>query len=166
MRWIMNTPRHLRCLLLGGLLVFLVGCQIQKPAVNGSSFMSLWNAYNHCQSSSDPDAMRADVRRLSEAADSSVPGKDDPIGPLLRPIQRWIAPSPSRFSADPKAMAAACTVYTGQVALAGDRPGLAAEMFRTVIQNYPQPQYAYYVGRAWAELLQLYEVDPGSQTGT
>src|ERR671918_2060051 len=91
------------------------------------------------------NTMRGDVRRLHDAAQTPLTRQHDPIRPVFRPIERWITPSELRLAADPKAMAVACTLHTGQTALTLGRSDLAAEMFISVIRSYPQAQYAYYV---------------------
>ena len=52
-------------------------------------------------------------------------------------------------------MAAACALSTGQVALHAERLDLATELFRTVLRNHPQPEYAYYVNQARIGLEQV-----------
>jgi hypothetical protein len=148
-------------LFLGAVLLALTGCQTDKPPVSNASFMTLWSAYDHCQSSEDLDTMRQDVKRLQEgiqmAQEQAASAKPDPVRPLLRPIERWIATPETRLSADPKAMAAACTLYTGQTAAQSGRTDLATELFTSVIQNYQQPPYAYYVNQARLGLAQINE---------
>jgi hypothetical protein len=153
---------YLKRLAMAGALVLLAGCQTGKGPAPSSTFMNLWTTYDHCQSSVDLDTMRADARRLNDAAQTPTGGHDDPIGPLLRPIERWITPSVPRLAADPRAMAAACALHTGQAALTVGRSDLAAEMFTTVIRTYPQASYAYYVDQARWGLIQLKELERGT----
>jgi hypothetical protein len=152
--------------LLLSLMVLVTGCQTGKAPVTTSNFMGLWTVYDHCQSSSDLDTMRIDVLRLRDGAQAETVTnvKDDPIRPFLRPIERWITPPITRLSADPKAMAAACMLYTGQAAVTFGRTDVASEMFSAVIQHYPQPQYSYYVDQARVMLAQLNAPTPISLT--
>lgn len=145
----------MRPLVLIGLAVLFSGCQTGQVPVSSSDFMTLWKTYDHCQSSMDLDTMRADVRRLNEEAQISTNATHEPILVLLSPL--LITPSSPRLAADPKAMAAACTLYTGQAALTSGHSDLAIEMFSTVIRTYPRSQYGYYVDRAWWGLLDLNE---------
>jgi hypothetical protein len=144
----------MKLLVLIGLTLLFSGCQTGQVPVSSSTFMSLWSTYDHCQSSIDLETMRTDVLRLNEGSQTTTSGHDH-IGALLRPIERWITPSVSRLAADPKAMAAACMLHTGQAALTFGRSDLAAEMFMTVIRTYSQDQYGYYVDQAWWGLKQL-----------
>jgi hypothetical protein len=144
----------IRGLLTVTLLIFLAACQ-SKPPVTNVAFMGLWNTYDHCLSSADLETMRQDVRQLSEGSQRSALKDDVIIRPLLKPIEHWIAPPTPRLAADPRAMAAACTLRTGDTAVTYGRPDIATEMFTEVIQNYPQPQYAYYVSEARTKLVQL-----------
>jgi hypothetical protein len=140
---------------IAGVILLLTGCQATKPPVTNTAFMGLWNTYDHCQSSIDLDTMRLDVERLSEGSQHSAVKDDVIIRPLLKPIEHWITPPIPRLAADPRAMAASCTLRTGETALTYGRPDIATEMFTSVIQNYPQPQYAYYVSEARNKLGQL-----------
>ena len=138
--------------LVGTALLILTACQTGHHSMKDESFRTLWSAYDHCQSGADLDAMRADVKRLEEgsltAQDNGLSVTHDPGRPVLRPIERWIASPITRLSVDPKAMAAACTLYTGEAAARVGRTDLAAELFTSVIAHYPQPMYAYYVDQA------------------
>jgi hypothetical protein len=136
------------------MIVLLAGCQ-SNPAVTNTAFMGLWSTYDHCQSSGDLDTMREDVRQLSAGSQHAAVKDDVIIRPLLKPIEHWIAPPIPRLSADPRAMAASCTLRTGETAVAYGRPDIATEMFTEIIQNYPQPPYAYYVSEARNKLGQL-----------
>ena len=139
----------------------LTGCQTGSSGVSNASFMTLWNAYDHCQSSGDLDTMRLDVKRLQEGSQTTQETvqsvKNDPVRPFLRPIDRWIAQPLTRLSADPKAMAAACTLYTAQAAAQFGRDDLATELLSSIIEKYQQPTYSYYVDQARLALAQLSE---------
>jgi hypothetical protein len=107
--------------------------------------MELWNTYTHCYRSTDLDAMRDDAQRLSQAADtfSSAEGSS--------PSERD-KPAPSeqstRLSVDPVAMAASCTLHTGQAAQERGHLNVAREMFQLVVLHFPQSRYQYYTDRA------------------
>jgi hypothetical protein len=147
-------------------LLLLMGCQTGKPPVTNTAFMGLWNTYDHCQSSGDLDTMREDARQLSAGSQHAAVNDDVIIRPLLKPIEHWIAPPIPRLSADPRAMAASCTLRTGETAVIYGRPDIATEMFTEVIQNYPQPQYAYYVSEARNKLGQLDQLTQVSLSST
>lgn len=135
------------------LLMVLGGCQSMqlpnKPAsLDNAAFMQLWETYRHCQSIVDIDAMQEDVQRLTRAALwQQQPARDLPF-PLPDFMKRVVAPPPPRLAADPNAMAAACTLATGRLALRAERLDLATGLFRAVLRNHPQPEYAFYVDQA------------------
>jgi hypothetical protein len=136
-----------------GLLMFLGGCQgTQRTTAAGpldnAGFMTAWDAYRHCQAGTDDvDAMRADMKELSRVASAQASTHELPIA-LPDFVKRVMTKPTSRLAADPSAMAAACALSTGQAAIRIERMDVAAEMFRTVLQNHPQPEYAYYVDQA------------------
>ena len=136
-----------------GLLIFLGGCQgAQRTAttavpLDNAGFMTAWDAYRHCQAGKDVDAMRTDMKELSRVASAHESSHDFPFS-LPDFMKRVMTKPTSRLAADPNAMAAACAPSAGQAALRVERMDVAAEMFRTVLQNHPQPEYAYYVDQA------------------
>ena len=86
---------------------------IRRSLSDNDRFMDLWNTYTHCHRSEDLDAMREDAQRLSRTVNMIDSGEDPippessesvPLGPIVR------------LSADPGAMAASCTLHTGQAA--------------------------------------------------
>ncbi|MFQ5991999.1 MAG: hypothetical protein ACE5NA_06135 [Nitrospiraceae bacterium] len=147
-----------------GLLVSLIfvlgGCQsLQGLGHSGNlqnhEFMSLWDTYSHCSTSLDVDAMRQDVEVLNEVALAPVSFKDLPL-PLPKAFIAKIRKPTPRLAVDPKAMAAACSLYTGQVAHRAARYKMAGEMYQSVLQDYkPQSDYTYYASQARVGLRQL-----------
>jgi hypothetical protein len=119
-----------------GFAMLLGGCQgLQAPrtaTLDNTAFMAAWDAYRHCQAGTDVDAMRADARQLAR-----------------------ISTPAARLSADPKAMAAACALSTGQAALRAERMDLATEMFQSVLRNQSQADYAFYADQARTGLTQV-----------
>jgi len=120
------------------------GQSLQSRSDTGS-VMDLWRTYTHCYRSADLGEMRDDAQRLIQAAntfdsaeDSSPPKRDEP------------APSEptTRFSVDPGAMAASCTLHTGQAAQKMGRLNVAREMFQLVVLGFPQSRYQYYATQA------------------
>lgn len=139
------------------LIVLASGCQSVKPVEkaglnDNNTFMSLWERYRHCKSETDPEATRADAQHLTEVALRPLP-KTGEI-PLPKIIQRMVAEPIPRLAVDPKAMAADCSLHTGEVALEAGRLDVADEMFRSVLR-YPESSYSYYVARARAGLDQV-----------
>ncbi len=138
-------------LLLLSLILVATGCQTahffeKEVVVDNATFMSLWRVYRHCQSSQDLDAMLADLHHLAQTVQRTPSVKD--LAPVPKPIERFVSDPVNRLAVDLNAMTAACMLYTGQVALNTGRTDLAAELFQTLITNYAQPEYRYYVTQA------------------
>ena len=142
-----------------GFLMLLSGCQgaqhtSASAPLDNAAFMTVWDAYRHCQAGTNVDTMRTEMQQLSRAA--SVQESADTTSAFLPDfVKRVMAKPASRLAADPKAMAAACALSTGQAALYVERMDLAAEMFRAVLKNQSQPEYAYYVDQARIGLNQV-----------
>jgi hypothetical protein len=138
---------------LGAGLVFnLAGCQVSRLAgpttvLDNDAFMGLWATYQHCRSSTNPDAMLADLHRLNQGAALPTSATDFRF-PLPEPIEHLISPPAPRLAADPKAMVMACMLSIGQAALQAKRTGVATEMFRLVLLAPPRAEHRYYLDQA------------------
>jgi hypothetical protein len=149
----MKTFPHIKNVALTlGFVMLLSGCQSVQPVkttapLDNAGFMTAWDAYRHCQAGTDVDTMRTDMQQLSRVASAQESAHNLPFS-LPDFVKRVMAKPTSRLAADPNAMAAACALSTGQAALRVERMDVATEMFRTVLQNHPQPEYAYYVDQA------------------
>lgn len=137
------------CLLLV-LLTFFNGCgsasqSSRAPVYENGGFMEMWGTYTHCHLSENLDSMRADAQRLTRAASAIASSEHSTSSEGTKPVP--LEPT-ARLSVDPRAMAAACALHAGQIAQDKGRHHLAREMFETVITNYPQPPYQYYVAQA------------------
>jgi hypothetical protein len=160
----MRREKHWWLPLVLTLVMPLSGCdtswQSSRSSLSDNSrFMDLWGTYTHCYRSENLDAMREDAQRLSRAVDTMDFIKDAilqeskepaPLGPTVR------------LSADPVAMAAACTLHAGHAAREMGRLNVAGEMFHMVIINFPQPRYQYYVSQARLELKHLDTANPAT----
>ena len=131
------------------ILMTLSGCDTSRPSLpslsDSGNVMDLWRTYTHCYRSADLGEMRDDAQQLIQAAntfdsaeDSSPPERDEPApsGPT------------TRFSVDPGAMAASCTLHTGQAAQKMGHLNVAREMFQLVVLHFPQSRYQYYAAQA------------------
>ncbi len=163
-----------RALIWGGLVLFLGGCQSfdktgllsfgSTPALkaeatfDNAGFMDLWTTYSSCQSGTDLTSMKQAVVRLTTASDRQVAALQA-VPPLPAPIQQFVSPQPTRLAVDPRAMAAACTLYTGQTAMTMGQPEVAAEMFYSVLLKHSHNDYRYYAKQAQVGLSQLGYVD-------
>jgi hypothetical protein len=73
---------------------------------------------------------------------------------LPQVMKRWVSEPANRLAVDPKAMAVACSLRTGQSALSAGHYELADEMFQAVL-TYPEGMYPYYIQQARQGLAQL-----------
>lgn len=144
-------------------MVFTVGCQSTRPGsqsvLDNATFMDLWKVYRHCQSLTDLDLMKADSTVLSSARNHSEPGPHFLL-PLPDKLERLVSRPSVRLAVDVNAMAAACTLRTGQLAFEAEQLDLANEMFHAVVDNYPHPDYSYYTVQARTA---LHEIENGLQ---
>jgi hypothetical protein len=142
-----------------GLMVAIAGCQSmpQGPTTvfdDNESFMSLWGRYSRCQAGIDLAEMQIEAHHLQQVAASATSKKGFTLT-LPKQVQRYVAEPPTRLAVDPKAMAAACTLYTGQFAAEIGKADVATTMFQSILKNQPQPEYEYYAAQAQAGLSQL-----------
>jgi len=146
-------------------------CQTAQPVakpttIDNSSFMTLWGTYRHCERGTDPELMRTEAQQLHAVATASRPTVEGDF-PLPTVITRWMSEPANRLAVDPKAMAAACGVHTGETALAAGRHDIAGEMFSLVVK-YPETTYSYYVNQARGGLARI-ELDAnadGAEAGS
>lgn len=142
-----------------GLLVALTGCQsvpqgTGSAAFDNESFMSLWTRYSRCQSGTDLSMMQMEARHLEQVAASTA----QPHGftlTLPKQVQRYVSEPLTRLAVDPKAMAAACALYTGQIAADLGKTDVAIAIFQSLLTHQAQPEYEYYVAQAREGLSQL-----------
>jgi hypothetical protein len=132
----------------------LVGCQamsVQLGAVDQTDFHGQWGAYRACMASANLETAGLAIRHLDKSPVREV------TPPELLPdlLKRVAEKPPVRLAADPKALAAACFVHAGHLALAEGERELAAEWFALVITRYPESDYASYVTRAMAGLSRI-----------
>ncbi|MDQ6735183.1 MAG: hypothetical protein M3Z35_13885 [Nitrospirota bacterium] len=140
-------------------ILVLAGCQTTSPvpksvALDNASFMGMWTTYRHCEAASDLDTMLLDARKLDRVAHQPVIGMGHDVL-LPQVMKRWVSEPANRLAVDPKAMAVACSLHTGQSALSAGEYELADEMFQMVL-NYPEGMYPYYVQQARQGLAQLH----------
>jgi hypothetical protein len=139
-------------------VLILSGCQTTAPipksvALDNTSFMGMWSTYRDCETAADLDTMRLDAHHLDSVARQAVTGMGHDVA-LPQVMKRWISEPANRLAVDPKAMAVACSLHTGQAALTAGRYELADEMFQAVL-NYPEGMYPYYIKQAREGLAQL-----------
>jgi hypothetical protein len=145
-------------LMLMGLLVSVAGCltgqTVQSRALENASFMSLWNSYSRCQTSTNVDELRANAATLTHAANRSL-SHEAFILPLPSDTQQFMLTPAARSAVDVKAMAAACALRAGSAAIAEGKPDVAKDLLETILYYQSQPEYAYYVLEAKTLLSEL-----------
>ena len=139
-----------------GVLFLASGCQTNpsKPTgLDNTRFMSLWETYGSCKTSSDLNQATLHLERLSAAVQLRE-GNEGFVLPLPTQLESLVTNQPRRFAVDVPAMAAACSLHTGQLALQEGRTDLARDVFASVIALREKVS-SYYVLQATAFLTQL-----------
>jgi hypothetical protein len=145
-------------LLLVSVLVAVSGVQAaqsaQAAAIDNGSFMSLWNSYSHCQTTTDIDQLREDALILTNAANRSLT-QEGFVLPLPGKLEQIVSTPAARFAVDIKAMAAACSLRAGSAFVEAGKLDVAKDLLRTILNYQPQSEYAYYTLQAKALLSEL-----------
>ena len=140
-----------------GLMLLASGCQSNpspKTAVlDNTGFMSLWATYTDCKVASDLSQASSDMKRLI-AAVQFHDRNEGFVLPLLTIFEYQVTHPTSRFAVDVRAMTAACSLHTGQLALHQGRVELARDVFASVI-TLDQEEPSYYVLQAKKFLTEL-----------
>ena len=145
-------------LLACGFIVMLAGCQTvpqTTQVMDNSTFMNLWSTYRHCESGSDLDQLRGDVKTLAHATGFRASHTDFSV-PLPDMVLQHVTAQPTRVAADPKAMVAACSIHTAEVALEAGEDAVAVELLNGIIGSYSKTEYGYYVREAETTLHRMH----------
>ena len=139
-------------------LLILSGCQSLQPTQKGelslqdSEFMGLWNTYQQCMTNQNLTQMQEYMAQLSEAP-RPISIQHSPI-PLPKFLVNLTSKRSSRLAVDPRAMTASCALQAGQTAWnAGDHI-LAQDILHSIVEQYPEAEYSYYVSEARAVISQ------------
>ena len=142
---------------LAGVLLLASGCQtapsIQSTGIDNPGFMSLWETYTDCKATSDLTLAREDMKKLAIATQLRD-GTDGFILPLPTTLERLVTNPTSRFAVDVQAMAAACSIHAGQLALALGQIDFARDVFATVAAQH-RGESSYYALQAKTFLTEL-----------
>lgn len=145
-------------LILAAVSFLVAGCQSAQPVrhsvADNGSFMSLWNTYSHCQSSSDFEELKQDAVVLGTAA-KRAQSPDSFVLPLPGKLERFVTTPSARLAVDVKAMSAACSLRAGQAAVETRRFDIARELLHGILEYHPQSEYAFYSLQARTILSEL-----------
>jgi hypothetical protein len=137
-----------------GVAILASGCTSgpspQLTEQKNSGFMSLWNAYADCKSTSDLAQATSDLTQLRSASQEVNEGF---ILPLPTNLERLVANPTSRVAVDVEAMAAACALHTGELALNQGETDIARDLLVSVIKLHEEG--SYYVLKAKTLLAKL-----------
>jgi hypothetical protein len=136
----------------GLLFLALTGCQAFQPkfpgelAMEDQDFLGIWNAYNQCMTGSDILQLQESLQVL-DSAPKPISLNDSPI-PVPAFLKNLSSARSSRLAVDPRAMAASCSIHLAEVAQHSADWYTAFQTFQSILDKYPEPQYAFYVTQA------------------
>lgn len=156
----MSDKRDIRAGIFAILVATLsvVGCQ-SNPATtsvryDNVRFMDVWSTYTHCLSSDQSQSALIDSHKLREV--SQAQALRSPLEDFLPiKLKSMVTQPASRLAVDVHAMAAACSLHAGNLAVAVGEHDLARNEFRQVLENQTQSDYSYYALQARERLLYL-----------
>jgi len=141
-----------------GILLFVAGCQTspisKSTGMDNAGFMSLWNAYTHCRIASDLNTVSMDIQRLAEGVQSRN-GNEGFVLPLPKDLMRLINTPTNRYAVNVRAMASACSLHAGRLALDHGQVDLAREMFTSVVLLQEGSDSSYYLTQAKTQLSEI-----------
>lgn len=166
----MNNPPDkknlIRLFALGLITLSFVGCQslqVKDPgeqAIPNHAFISLWDTYNHCLTGSNTQEMQRNLQIL-HSAPKPISLDDSPI-PIPKFIKKLSSTRNSRLAVDPRAMAASCSIQLAKVARQSADWDTSLRTWQSILDNYPEPQYAFYVSEATQAIQQFSSALPVS----
>ena len=130
----------------------ITGCQtfeVKNPgelALKNHDFIELWDAYNDCQAEVNPRAMQKHLKIL-HSAPKPISLDDSPI-PMPKFIKKLTSTRNSRLAVDPRAMAASCSIHLAKASTQTADWETAIRTYQSILEQYPEPQYAFYVSEA------------------
>jgi hypothetical protein len=156
----MSDKRDIRAGIFAILVASLsvVGCQ-SNPATtpvryDNVRFMDVWSTYTHCLSSDQTQSALLDSHKLREV--SQAQALRSPLEDFLpTKLKSMVTQPTSRLAVDVHAMAAACSLHAGNLAVAVGEHDLARNEFRQVLENQTQSDYSYYASQARERLSYL-----------
>lgn len=145
-------------------MLLVSGCQtgatLKTAGLDNPGFMTLWGTYTHCKATSDLGEAQHDMGKLTTAALTSQ-GEEGFVIPMPQRLERFVATPANRLAVDVHAMAASCSLHTGQVAFSYGRIDLAREALAGVVTLHKKEEKpSYYLAQAHKLLA---EMDNGIQ---
>ena len=138
-----------------GAALLTAGCTTgptpQLTELKNIGFMSLWNTYADCKSTSDLAQATSDLKHLRSTSQEANEGF---ILPLPTHFERLVANPTNRVAVDVEAMAAACALHTGELALNQGLTDIARDLLVSVIKLHKE-EGSYYVLKAKTLLAKL-----------
>ena len=154
---LMNAMEELKCKMFIFVFISLAAAGCQSGAAGTSArydnvkFMDVWATYTRCLSTEDPQSAAHYSVSLQEMSERQV--NHSPLGEILpAKFKQVIAQPSSRLAVDVHAMAASCSLHTGNLALSTGEHDLAKSQFTQILNGYAQPEYSYYAEQALARL--------------
>jgi hypothetical protein len=134
-----------------GVMIMVTGCtsspSTQISESGNSGFMSLWNTYADCRSTSDFVQAESDLEQLRSAHVQEAGGYEGFVLPLPARIERLVSNPASRVAVDVEAMVSACALHAGELALDQGHIDIARDLFVSVITLH-DGENSYYVLKA------------------
>ena len=134
-----------------GMMVFVAGCtsgpSTQVTESRNSGFMSLWNTYADCKSTSDLEQAVSDLEQLRSANGQEPVAHEGFVLPLPTRLERLVSNPASRVAVDVEAMISACALHAGELALDQGDINIARDFFVSVITLHKE-ENSYYVLKA------------------
>ena len=125
----------------------------QSNELRNSGFISLWKTYANCKSTSDLGQATIDLNQL-RSADQLGQEKEGFILPLPTRLAHLVANPTNRVAVDVEAMASACALHTGELALNQGYVDVARDLFVSIITLHGG-ENSYYVLKAKTLLARL-----------
>lgn len=156
----MNVTQNQRVGLLAIVITALsaIGCQ-SNPATtsvryDNVRFMDVWSTYTHCLSSEEIQTALLDSSKLREVSLSQA--LRSPLENILpTKLKNMMTQPASRLAVDVHAMAAACSLHAGNLAMSVGEHDLARNQFKQILDNQTHAEYSYYASQARAQLSRL-----------
>lgn len=159
-------PTVMNFLLATLISITLMGCQGFQLTVPGElamedeHFLDTWESYNYCMEGSDIPQMLVHLQILNSAP-KPISLDDSPI-PVPLFLKKLSSARSSRLAVDPRAMAASCSIRLAEVAQQSANSYMALLTLQSILKNYPEPQYAWYVTKASEAIEHFSSVHPTS----